>query len=644
MRPSSQFKKSTFVLDPRVRKLVEDLENMMERITNPRTRAELKKLFRPQLNDKQIEEILNYQLHLIVPDNPALPNIQDLLSQITLNGDLTYKKHSPNDNVRLNLPRSIIFLCDPDGNLISGVFTLSKDQHGIKPPKNERIVSSGSYKSRKDFVLISKTADTAIRMARLQVQLGNVIHVGQTFEAEINDPNCRWNTAYHSIINEITIAQQFNSPLIDRPRIGKPYIVHKSDKAPSWVVNIHDELAFRLSTFQFELHKSMGIITSLNYDEELKIRQEKAAGIPPTLLRKLIGDFLKGCKLLHDANVIHRDLKLDNLLLARDSNDQPYLKIADFGMAVNLSDAKYYFDLLARITGTTTPLSNVIIEVSQVKVTIDLIRKIPCYAEILNATELGDHIYLDKIKAASATIIQPLINEYAALENHNPEVLKILRMEPPSLGTLNLRLKLIRDKLLPTANEKYFRVTVAEPLETYEYASPEILKRHIDFKTPFSPEIKEFVARYDKNIAKQQPIAISDLQSFKTIVAATKPEKSHDMYAIGICIFELLYGRRPVLDDYELIEQNPVIATLLQPHISDRDTIDEAIENWQQWQNSFPAPTALQDEDTTAPTVPFIAELPIADPLISPASIEDLKRKYPPENFSTPPKKPRIGG
>jgi serine/threonine protein kinase len=42
-----------------------------------------------------------------------------------------------------------------------------------------------------------------------------------------------------------------------------------------------------------------------------------------------------GIKYLHDQNIIHRDLKLGNVLLKENKYD---LKICDFGLAVKLTD------------------------------------------------------------------------------------------------------------------------------------------------------------------------------------------------------------------------------------------------------------------------------------------------------------------
>lgn len=50
--------------------------------------------------------------------------------------------------------------------------------------------------------------------------------------------------------------------------------------------------------------------------------------------KKYMSDVLDGLKHLHLNNIIHRDLKLENVLLMRDSNNQEIrAKICDFGFA-----------------------------------------------------------------------------------------------------------------------------------------------------------------------------------------------------------------------------------------------------------------------------------------------------------------------
>jgi serine/threonine protein kinase len=56
------------------------------------------------------------------------------------------------------------------------------------------------------------------------------------------------------------------------------------------------------------------------------------------IARKFIKDLARGLQFLHSLNVIHRDLKPDNLLLTASDPGSAILKIADFGLARELED------------------------------------------------------------------------------------------------------------------------------------------------------------------------------------------------------------------------------------------------------------------------------------------------------------------
>eukprot|EP01116_Phalansterium_solitarium_P011969 TRINITY_DN2786_c3_g1_i1.p1 TRINITY_DN2786_c3_g1~~TRINITY_DN2786_c3_g1_i1.p1 ORF type:complete len:290 (+),score=98.45 TRINITY_DN2786_c3_g1_i1:850-1719(+) len=64
-------------------------------------------------------------------------------------------------------------------------------------------------------------------------------------------------------------------------------------------------------------------------------RQTQGIGVPESDVRRLMSQLVSGVRYLHGRGVIHRDLKLGNLLLDAPGN----LKIADFGLAVRLDGA-----------------------------------------------------------------------------------------------------------------------------------------------------------------------------------------------------------------------------------------------------------------------------------------------------------------
>ncbi|GMH38000.1 hypothetical protein BSKO_05884 [Bryopsis sp. KO-2023] len=55
------------------------------------------------------------------------------------------------------------------------------------------------------------------------------------------------------------------------------------------------------------------------------------------LIKHLMEDLLTGVNELHQNNVVHRDLKPQNILIPTKPNDKPVLRIADLGLAKNLT-------------------------------------------------------------------------------------------------------------------------------------------------------------------------------------------------------------------------------------------------------------------------------------------------------------------
>lgn len=59
----------------------------------------------------------------------------------------------------------------------------------------------------------------------------------------------------------------------------------------------------------------------------------KRSIFPESLIKLYVHQVLEGLEYLHKLNIVHRDIKGLNLLLTKEGK----LKIADFGVAVNIS-------------------------------------------------------------------------------------------------------------------------------------------------------------------------------------------------------------------------------------------------------------------------------------------------------------------
>jgi cyclin-dependent kinase-like len=67
----------------------------------------------------------------------------------------------------------------------------------------------------------------------------------------------------------------------------------------------------------------------------LEVLEERPSGLEPEAVRKYIYQLLKAIEYCHRSNVIHRDVKPENLLVNPQTNE---LRICDFGFARMLSN------------------------------------------------------------------------------------------------------------------------------------------------------------------------------------------------------------------------------------------------------------------------------------------------------------------
>lgn len=59
------------------------------------------------------------------------------------------------------------------------------------------------------------------------------------------------------------------------------------------------------------------------------MNQNKEKGLDPVVLKGLVYQIIKGNEICHKSNILHRDLKPQNLLITHDG----IVKLADFGLA-----------------------------------------------------------------------------------------------------------------------------------------------------------------------------------------------------------------------------------------------------------------------------------------------------------------------
>lgn len=85
----------------------------------------------------------------------------------------------------------------------------------------------------------------------------------------------------------------------------------------------------------------------------LEHRIEKEGPLPPEEVAEIFIPICDAMAKAHNAGLIHRDLKPANIMLCRDSNDQPLVKLVDFGVVKFTSGSKHVFSQKLTAKGET---------------------------------------------------------------------------------------------------------------------------------------------------------------------------------------------------------------------------------------------------------------------------------------------------
>lgn len=109
---------------------------------------------------------------------------------------------------------------------------------------------------------------------------------------------------------------------------------------------------FLIQLFAAYVHKDTGCVhVALEYMDygSLADVQRKVSSVPEHMLALILMQILEGLKILHLSYVVHRDVKLANILV----NSEGFVKLTDFGISKKLGDAPF----CETFVGTATHMS-----------------------------------------------------------------------------------------------------------------------------------------------------------------------------------------------------------------------------------------------------------------------------------------------
>jgi [calcium/calmodulin-dependent protein kinase] kinase len=178
-------------------------------------------------------------------------------------------------------------------------------------------IGKGAYSKVKKCINLNTKKEYAVKILNKRLLRKKKKSYGKTKEGTM-----KINYMIDDALNEIEIYKSF--PNMNNNNVLKLYqILNDEENDKTYLIMELGDYGQLVS-----LDEKTGIF-SLNSHYDNKKYDEK-------LIKKFILDISKGLKFLHENNIIHRDIKSDNIVIDKLGN----CKIVDFGTAIKLKSAK----------------------------------------------------------------------------------------------------------------------------------------------------------------------------------------------------------------------------------------------------------------------------------------------------------------
>ena len=334
-------------------KILPGLKNNKKSIDNTIKSNKFMNAFTPNiiLNDinNKTYNNKNYNFNLI--NNIKINNINNLQQIQTTTTNTNTITEYPNITNKININTNIINSSKDDSDINLNLF-YKKNSNNINPKNKYEIIETdkvtvnydkktgnkivnefyfletigrGAYSKVKKCIDLNTREEYAVKILNKRLLRKKKKSYGKTKEGTL-----KINYMIEDAINEINIYKSF--PEANENVIRLYQILNDNKKDKTYLIM---ELAQRGPLVT--LNEKTGVFCiNKNYKDD--IYDEK-------LMKKWILDIAKGLKFLHENNVVHRDIKSDNILI--DKNGK--CKIADFGCSIKLKSNQA--DLFSKTEG-----------------------------------------------------------------------------------------------------------------------------------------------------------------------------------------------------------------------------------------------------------------------------------------------------
>jgi serine/threonine protein kinase len=415
------------------------------------------------------------------------------------------------------LPRSLNFIIDP---LTHDIYLILETKRKTIDGKDFSIeIFSGAEKSTKSAWRIDSV---------IPEKYANAVFYAED-EEDIQD-------ACHEAFLSKKIQEPHKTPFLTLIIAGEP-ISKKGERRR--VLSLKDSVTYLPYQKKISLYSKwaqQGDLTKC-LNKKMEFNQEK--------INQLTLQLFLAIKSLHDKDIIHHDIKPENILLFKNEAGEEHLELTDFGLTYDPS-----FPL-----EKNTPLASFQYASPEISAAHFYLAKEEGYNFNYFHNQQQYSLYLKSNLKKHYTSDFPKENELYI--QHDDKTLHYVVLSPNGSG------KPIYGKLkIHTKKE-----ALTEPqLQRMKYS---ILA--LTFKKGHTrKEVPSFGrALFQKNSAQYAKSLIEDKNAF------SHPNKSNDMWAIGIVLYELYNRRHPTPEEQPYFSK--LIAGLLHPDRKKRFTVEQAL-------------------------------------------------------------------
>lgn len=139
------------------------------------------------------------------------------------------------------------------------------------------------------------------------------------------------NFARVELTEHTTLGCRVALKIIDTSKVKEDYVLQNLEREARMLMRLsHPNIVSLFETFRADRFYILALEFVNGKDLVHYIKCQPKRTVPEELAQKLFGQLVSAVKHMHELHVVHRDLKLENILL---DESQKFIKVVDFGLS-----------------------------------------------------------------------------------------------------------------------------------------------------------------------------------------------------------------------------------------------------------------------------------------------------------------------